>query len=138
MLIGDEGVADAAMRRFLAAGTVHGILSPFVLIPEAYRAPLLALARRIGADTATIVLLSGIPAPFQATGMRVVLTRRETEVLDAIRRNASQAEIAASMGVAANTVKSQTRTLYRKLGASHRDDALRAAYLQGLLDGPVT
>jgi LuxR family maltose regulon positive regulatory protein len=133
-LTGDDDVADAAMRRFLASGTVDGVRSPFVLIPAAHRPALLALAERIGADAGTIAELSALPAPFEATGARAVLTPRESEVLDALRTDASQARIAAGLGVSTNTVKSQTRTLYRKLGASTREEALRAAYLQGLLE----
>lgn len=134
MLIGDEDSAEVAMRRFMAAGAVDGVLSPFILIPEEHRTGLLAIAERLGAQSATIDRLAALPAPFAATGSRVVLTPRESEVLEALRGDASQARIAASLGVSTNTVKSQTRTLYRKLGASTREDALRAAYLQGLVD----
>ncbi|HEY4153675.1 MAG TPA: LuxR C-terminal-related transcriptional regulator [Pseudolysinimonas sp.] len=128
----DDDIAEAAMRRFIAAGVVDGVQSPFVVIPAAYRSQLLLIARRIGVDAEAISRLAALPAPFTATGSRVVLTSREAEVLEALRTDASQAQIAARLGVSANTVKSQTRTLYRKLGASTRAEALRAAYLQGL------
>jgi LuxR family maltose regulon positive regulatory protein len=137
VLTGDEQVAEIALRRFLAADAIDGMQSSFILIPDTHRAPLLALAERLGADVETIARLAALPAPFSATGARVVLTPREGEVLAALRTDASQARIAASLGVSANTVKSQTRTLYRKLGAASREDALRAAYLQGLLDASV-
>ncbi|HEY4224741.1 MAG TPA: LuxR C-terminal-related transcriptional regulator [Pseudolysinimonas sp.] len=134
VMAGDAEVAETAMRRFLAAGAVDGLTSPFILIPAGHRHELLELAARIGADDRTISELAAMPAPFDLTGSRVVLTPRESEVLGALRRDVSQARIAADLGVSANTVKSQTRTLYRKLGASTREEALRAAYLQGLLE----
>lgn len=131
-LTDDDDIAEAAMRRFVAAVAVDGVQSPFVLIPEGYRPQLLAIARRIGVDAETIARLAALPAPFMATAPRVVLTAREAEVLAALRSGLSQAQIAARLGVSANTVKSQLRTLYRKLGVSTRGEALRAAYLQGL------
>ena len=131
---GDAEVAETAMRRFLAAGAVDGLTSPFILIPAGHPPELLELAARIGADDRMVSELAALPAPFDLTGSRVALTPRESEVLGALRTDASQARIAADLGVSANTVKSQTRTLYRKLGASTREEALRAAYLQGLLE----
>ena len=133
-LTGDDDVAELAMRRFIAAGAVDGVRSPFVLIPAGHRPGLLAVAERIGVDAATVAELAALPAPFEATGARAVLTPREAEVLRALRGDASQTRIAADLGVSANTVKSQTRSLYRKLGASTREEAIRAAYLQGLLE----
>ncbi|WP_284253491.1 LuxR family transcriptional regulator [Pseudolysinimonas kribbensis] len=134
---GDDGVTETAMRRFVALVAVHDVVSPFVLIPEEHRAALLVIAERVGADAATLARLRDLPAPFRATGTRVALTRRETEVLEKLSTNASQADIARALSVSTNTVKSQVRSLYRKLGASQRDEALRAAYLQGLLEGPA-
>lgn len=131
-LAADDEVAERALRRFLAAGAVHGVSSPLVLIPAAYRGALFELGERLGASEETLEHLRALPAPFEATGTRVVLTRRETELLARLRTDASQAVIAASLGVSPNTVKSHLRTLYRKLGASTREEALRAAYLQGL------
>jgi LuxR family maltose regulon positive regulatory protein len=126
-------MAEAAMRRFLALVAVHEIVSPFLLVPAEHRPALLALADRIGAHPSALARLRELPAPFRATGARVALTRREAQVLEQLRTGASQADIARALSVSTNTVKSQVRSLYRKLGASQRDEALRAAYLQGLL-----
>jgi LuxR family maltose regulon positive regulatory protein len=131
--LGDVEAAGIALRRFLAAMALHGVASPFGLIPAEQRPALLALAERGGADAATLELLAAVPAPFRTTAPAVLLTRREADVLEGLRSTASLAEIAATLGVSANTVKSQVRTLYRKLGASQRDEALRIAYRQGLL-----
>ena len=138
MLTENVGVAEAAMRRFLAAGAVDGILTPFVLIPDAHRAAILAIADGLGADASVLQRLRAVPAPFATSAARVLLTRREVDVLVELRTAASHNQIAASLGVSTNTVKSQVRTLYRKLGATQRDEALRAAYLQGLLESPVS
>jgi LuxR family maltose regulon positive regulatory protein len=133
LLRSDEVVAEAALRRFFAILQVNGTLSPVLLIPADHRAMLLEFAQRIGAKDATLARLRSVPAPFRTTVPLAALTPREAEVLEQLRKTGSLTEIAATLHVSSNTVKSQVRTLYRKLGVSHRDEALRAAYLQGLL-----
>lgn len=55
------------------------------------------------------------------------LTRRERAVLGALARTASTNQIAATLHVSPNTVKTQLRGIYRKLGVQNRADALAAA-----------
>lgn len=52
------------------------------------------------------------------------LTRRETVVLQELHRGLTLEEIAARLYVSKNTVKTQVRSLYRKLGVSSRSDAV--------------
>jgi LuxR family maltose regulon positive regulatory protein len=52
------------------------------------------------------------------------LTRRESVVADRLRSNLPLADIAESLFVSANTLKSQVHSLYVKLGASSRDEAV--------------
>jgi LuxR family maltose regulon positive regulatory protein len=63
----------------------------------------------------------------------VTLTPREHEVLRQLATGQSLENIASTMFVSRNTVKSQTRTLYRKLGVGSRDEAVLAGYSLGLL-----
>lgn len=62
-----------------------------------------------------------------------LLSERELAVLGQLARTGSLAEIAASLVVSTNTVKSQTRSLYRKLGVSNREDAIAVASERHLL-----
>lgn len=55
---------------------------------------------------------------------RPVLTQSETRVLNAILAHPTTAAIAASLHVSPNTVKSQLKSLYRKLECSTRDEAI--------------
>lgn len=130
----DDDLATAALRRFLALSTVHGIITPVVLVPAELKPLLEQLAEEIGADAQLLTRLREMPAPLRFGPARSALTRRESDVLEELRSTSSFSEVAANLNVSANTVKSQVRTLYRKLGASTRDEALRTAYLQGLLD----
>lgn len=55
------------------------------------------------------------------------LTSSEIRVLHALPHHQTTAEIAVSLFVSPNTVKSQLRSLYRKLDCSNREDAIVAA-----------
>jgi two-component system, NarL family, nitrate/nitrite response regulator NarL len=61
------------------------------------------------------------------------LTQREEEVLTQIARGLSTNEIGAVMEVSPNTVKSHIRSLFTKLGARNRVQALTAARERNLL-----
>jgi len=55
---------------------------------------------------------------------RPVLTQSETRVLNAMLTHPTTAAIAASLHVSPNTIKSQLKSLYRKLGCNSRADAI--------------
>lgn len=55
---------------------------------------------------------------------REALTRRERAVLHLLRGSLTLPEIARELGVSINTVKSQTRQVYRKLGVNSRAEAV--------------
>jgi len=61
------------------------------------------------------------------------LTGRETDVLRLLRGPLSLTEIAATLYLSANTVKTHTQTVYRKLGASSRSEAVRIGRLRALI-----
>lgn len=61
------------------------------------------------------------------TGVRPRLTQREEEVLKMLRLGRSRKEIAGLQMRSENTVKSQIRSLYRKLDAGTLEEALEAA-----------
>jgi LuxR family transcriptional regulator of spore coat protein len=60
------------------------------------------------------------------------LTRRELVVLEHLSEDVTLEEIATTLFVTRNTVKSQVRSLYRKLGVSTRADAVAWARAAGL------
>ncbi len=64
------------------------------------------------------------------------LTTREKVVLDHLTPSATIAVIARELSVSPNTVKTQLRSLYRKLEASDRSSAIRAAHAWGLIESP--
>jgi len=64
---------------------------------------------------------------------RVELSERELEVLRYLPSMLTAGEIAAELYVSVNTVKAHVRSIYAKLGASRRQDAVVLAFERGIL-----
>lgn len=62
-----------------------------------------------------------------------LLTPRERDVLAGLLQGLSREEIAVTLFVSVNTVKTHQRSLYRKLGATNRTEALLEAGRRGLV-----
>jgi LuxR family maltose regulon positive regulatory protein len=62
------------------------------------------------------------------------LSRREKEVLTGLSQGFTRNEIAGLFSLSVNTVKSIIRSVYNKLGAVNRADAVRIATQLGLLE----
>ena len=77
--------------------------------------------------------LEPLAQPFSLTALGEALTEREARVLSVLVVGDQIAQIAERLHVSPNTVKSQLRSVYRKLGVSGREEAIRAAADHGLL-----
>lgn len=95
-------------------------------------------------DVAELAGLAGVANPLSERRLHVRvnvprdvqvvhLTRREQAVLDALGAGDTAEQAAERFGVAPTTVRSQIRSIYRKLGVSRRDAALARAQELGLL-----
>jgi len=117
--LGRGNEAAVAVRRARAIADTYGLTTPFLLIPSEDRE------------------LFGVAAPWEAATLEAGtavprLTERERVILGELLQTASVNDIATRLHVSANTVKSQRRTLYRKLGATSRDEAIAIAIGHGL------
>jgi LuxR family transcriptional regulator, maltose regulon positive regulatory protein len=79
-----------------------------------------------------------VPAPRSASRHDApaaipALTRRENDVLFELSHGSSYADIATSLVITENTVKTHVSSLYAKLGVTRRSQALRAARASGLV-----
>lgn len=63
----------------------------------------------------------------------VALTRRERVILAQLAEPLTLSEIASSLYVTRNTVKSQVRSIYLKLGVADRESALAVGRARGLV-----
>ena len=87
------------------------------------------------ADIARAVRMVGLGMTVfqpQSDGTAPELTPREREVLDLIAGGSTNREIAAALHLSPHTIHEHTSTLYRKLGARNRADAVQRAARLGL------
>jgi two-component system response regulator DesR len=68
----------------------------------------------------------------QTDGNATPLSPREREVLDLIAEGSTNREIAAALHLSPHTIKEHTSSLYRKLGAKNRAEAVKRAQKIGL------
>lgn len=109
----------------LPAGELRALLASTSTLPQEVRA---AAGRRA----------EGWPPvpPGSARLLVEPLTGKEREVLGHLAALLTTFEIAASMLVTVNTVRTHVRNLLRKLGVSRRSDAVRRAWQLGMLPAP--
>ena len=74
----------------------------------------------------------------QSSGWVSTLTAAELRLLPLLTTHLSFREIAERLFVSRNTVKTQAISVYRKLDASSRSEAIEPAIALGLVDAPLT
>ncbi|HSK57761.1 MAG TPA: LuxR C-terminal-related transcriptional regulator, partial [Actinomycetospora sp.] len=133
---GDDDGALEHLEGALLAAAPFGLRGPFLAEPE-LALPLARLVERGTAAPAFVLDLIGrmSGADPGAAGRQVVepLTERERTMLRYLASALSNAEIAAELYVSVSTVKTHQRSVYRKLGATGRRDAVRRARALALL-----
>ncbi|TDP98551.1 MULTISPECIES: helix-turn-helix transcriptional regulator [unclassified Leifsonia] len=108
-----------------------GLLLPLALLPAADLARVTHALSALGYGET--LALDRIIALVRGKGPDIPLTPRETAVLATLLQHPSHSAIAAQLNVSVNTVKSQLRSVYRKLGVSTRDEAIAIALDRHLL-----
>jgi len=120
-------------------------LLPLEASPEELQAAVQALNEGlwVGASSLVAALLSQarLAEPTQAQALSVEqmesdaanLTERELEVLQLLAQGLANKQIAARLNISEHTVKFHVSTIYAKLGASSRTEAVRLGVRQGLI-----
>ncbi|MFX1759983.1 LuxR family transcriptional regulator [Rhodococcus gordoniae] len=118
--LGDENGAARNWRRACALAESLGNRRAFTTLP--------------GDVTEHLVALSGRPVPGGPVGSvfaepvtHVELSPRETDVLELLALGSTHADIAKKLFVSHNTIKTQLRSIYRKLGVHTRVEAIGRA-----------
>jgi LuxR family maltose regulon positive regulatory protein len=121
--------AEAELGRALELALPHGLVAPFLDRGEELERLLRRIpeARRLRPEPAATEPATTRRAPVEA------LTNRERDVLALLPTHLSNAAIGRQLYVSVNTVKTNLRTLYRKLGTSSRAETVEAARSLGLL-----
>ena len=136
--LGDPAAAESALERALDVAEPNGALAPFLLNPapellerharhRTAHAALIAGIQDLWADRRFASSAAGPQPPFEP------LSESELRVLRYLPTNLSAPEIADELHVSRNTVKSHMRSLYVKLGAHRRTEAVERARVLGLL-----
>ena len=126
----EEGAIS--LRQAIGVLDQFGLRMPLALVPRESLVELLPYldpATRLSAET----LLVAVPSRLESRTPAARLTSRELAVLGELIHQPSTQAIATSLFVSPNTVKSQIRSIYRKLGVSTRAGALAMAETMGLL-----
>jgi LuxR family maltose regulon positive regulatory protein len=127
-----------AFTRAVALAEPQGMRGPFVAVGHSRIAGLLEHYQWLAPEKSPFA--AGLLADFSSTrpvtpaGPEVEeLTDRELDVLRYLPTMLRNHDIAAQMYVSVNTVKAHLRSLYRKLGVTHRREAVERAREWGLL-----
>ncbi|AMB60146.1 hypothetical protein AWU67_16200 [Microterricola viridarii] len=134
--LGRPEEARSALESLAATLDGSGLVTPLALLPVEDLRDLRALAATGGSELAVKVLGQSVPAVLRRI-RTISLSERERVVLRELMATGSVPAIAERLFVSTNTVKSQLRSLYRKLGVGSRDEVLVVAAAQRLLDGPA-
>ncbi|WP_340683297.1 LuxR C-terminal-related transcriptional regulator [Amycolatopsis coloradensis] len=129
---GEQNRAHNAVGRALDLAAPQQALRPFHDAGQHIRELLVCGSGRFGrieefAGTVLQALPAGPAPPVEP------LTSRELELLTELPSMRTAEQIADSLFVSVNTVKTHLRGIYRKLGVNHRRDAVVAARRRGLL-----
>jgi LuxR family transcriptional regulator, maltose regulon positive regulatory protein len=136
---GDPQAASDALDRALALAEREPFRDAFLLnVPEVRE--LLELQARDGTAHPALleVLLDGVDqGPASGATLAEPLTEREQRILRYLPTMLTNAEIGAEVFVSLNTVKTHLRSIYRKLDANGRADAVERARRLGLLPAGI-
>lgn len=133
--LGGERASLHDLSEGLRIIVAEGLRSPWSSLVESDRTALAGLAERAGlVNPSTLAALESMPVLFTRLDSFVELTAREREVLTLLVSGLSVSVIAKRLVVSPNTVKKQRASIYRKLGATTREEAAIAAIARGLLD----
>ncbi len=130
--------AEDYVRRAVEAGRSEGYVRPF-LEESLQILPLLRAISSIHQDPYLIQLISEAeligPCLEPATSGTILepLTDRERQVLGYLSSHLHQRDIAATLYVSLNTVKTHVKAIYRKFGVESRTEAVAIARSRGLL-----
>lgn len=130
--LSDSYATHRGLRRALAAGAPSGMIAPLLEGGEVIADE---LARHVGTfghlDALAAKAMRAIRA--QAFPEQFHLTPSERRVLDFLPSGYTADQIAGMLSVSVNTVKTHSRSIYRKLQVSTRRDAVMVARRAGLL-----
>lgn len=134
--LGDTSTADDLFGQALGVAATTGSVRPFGTLARHELALLLDRTPDGGHGEAVRSLIAAIESryPTQGAPSPENLSARERVVLARLTAGDTHQRIAFDLSVSPNTVKTQVRSIYRKLGVTTRDGAVQRARHLGLID----
>jgi LuxR family maltose regulon positive regulatory protein len=137
---GDQPAAAAALREALRRAEPEGHIRLFLHAGPALDGLLRSIATSDGRSSYAARVLAAAeraqnteaPARTRSTALVDQLSDRELDVLRLLRSDLSGPEIARELHVSLNTLRTHTKHIYTKLGATNRREALTCAAEMGL------
>ncbi len=130
---GELVASDINVDRALLTMARTGVRSPLRHVPASLLSELAARAiRRPQNPEVTRILMGALASTGDPSSVNEPLSERERLVLTYVERELTVSAIAAELFISPNTVKTHLRKLYRKLGVSTREEAIRTARSLGL------
>lgn len=129
---GDLVASDVAFDRALYLGSQTGIRVPFLVVPRITMRMLNRAADRYQPDTVHRLLGELRVGSTSSGDLIEPLSDRELDIAHHLFQDKTVAQIAADLYISANTVKTHVRSIYRKLSATNRKEAIRRVHELGL------
>lgn len=134
-LRGQRSTATLHLAESLAVAAPHGWLQPFAELGIYVLRPLRILTE--DGTTEVRAHAAAVSARIdQRSGALALLTPRERLVLSHLASSASLPALADQLVVSANTIKTQVKAIYRKLGVASREEAVAVWRAAGETGGP--
>lgn len=133
--LGNDADAAEQLARILSHAVPGVIPVIYAYVSDADRAELARAALSSGRPELVRLIseVRRVPSVVRDLPLTVTLTEREHAVLECAREGKSNPEIAQTLFVSVNTVKTQLSSVYRKLAASSRQEAVDIALRAGLI-----
>lgn len=134
--LGDLRTADVLFAQALSLAAPTSALRAFGALSPRRLAALAARARDEDHPAEVRRLLDAIARRYPVDGAATpdTLSPRERVVLEHLVAAETQQRISSALSVSPNTVKTQVRSIYRKLGVQTREGAVQRARTLGLID----
>jgi LuxR family maltose regulon positive regulatory protein len=131
--LGNLVTADVALDRALYLGSQTGIRVPFHTVPRITMLRMLNRAADRYQPEPVHRLLAELRAG-SATSAELVepLSDRELDIAQHLLQDKTVGQIAAELFISVNTVKTHVRSIYRKLSATNRKEAIKRVHELGL------
>jgi ATP/maltotriose-dependent transcriptional regulator MalT len=132
--LGDAGIAAETMDRALLQAARTGWRRHFTMLPQDRLASMLDAAGKRDQPPAALAVLDELHDHLSPVSSESIppLSSRERLILGHIVAGESRQQMSSQLSVSPNTIKTQVRSIYRKLGASNRHEAIDRAAKYGI------